>query len=338
MSAGIIVLGMHRSGTSLIAEALHRWGAFGRPEECLPSDQWNARGYWELSPLVKFNERLLEEAGAAWSFPPSQRDDLRLAQLAQQPAYKEEALRLLASMKTDQDGSWFWKDPRLSLLLPFWQEIWGDVRYVICVRDPLEICRSLQKRDDLSFPVSILLWQRYMLSILEWTRNAPTLAIQYSSMLQNPAAECARLSNFLQNSDGHDSAGATSEMIKAVDRELQHFKSEGPHAPAALTDSQTELQRTLERMANCGPASAELNLERCSLPRVWRGSLKTNLLFRSCRRRWNRVWNGVPSVDAEPVSKAGGSGTMESESLWKSHSRASKEDLLSLAIQQWRHW
>jgi hypothetical protein len=339
---------MHRSGTSLIGEALHRWGAFGRANECLQADTWNARGYWELSPLVSFNERLLQETGATWSFPPSQRDDSRLALLAEDPAYKEEAHRLIASMKTGSAKTWFWKDPRLSLLLPFWQKIWGEVRYIICVRDPLEICRSLKKRDDLSFPVSILLWQRYMLSILEWTRRAPTIAIGYSRMLRNPAAECARLSSFLENSAGRlDCDGATVEMAKAVDRELRHFKSEGPPPSAVLTDSQKELQGILESLANRAPASAELDLGRCSLPRVWRGSLKTNLLLLRCRRRLNRAypdlsetWNDVSRTDRESVSKLGAIGALETEPLWENRRglSLSKEDFLSLAIAEWFRW
>jgi hypothetical protein len=346
MSAGIVVLGMHRSGTSLIGEALHRWGAFGRAKECLPSDQWNARGYWELSPLVNFNERLLRETGATWNFPPNQRDDSRLVELARQPAYKEEALNLLASMKTESPGSWFWKDPRLSLLLPFWQKIWGDVRYIICVRDPLEICRSLQKRDGLSFPVSILLWQRYMLSILEWTRNAPTLAIKYSSMLQHPASECARLSRFLQGSDSlPSSVGATGEMIKAVDRELRHFKSEETPASAILTNSQKELQEVLETMAHCGPASTDLNLERCSLPRVWRSSLLTNLLLLRCWRRWNRLrpnfstaWHSLAPKDESLFSLDRPVHTPESETASAVSSTLNREDYLRLAIQDWVRW
>ena len=313
MSGGIVVLGMHRSGTSLISEALHRWGAFGRVKECLPSDQWNARGYWEYSPLVDFNERLLQELGATWSFPPSQRDDARLAALAEQPPYRDEAKSLLASMKKKNKGSWFWKDPRLSLLLPFWQKIWGDVHYVICVRDPIEVCLSLQQRDHLSFPISILLWQRYMLSILEWTRNAPTIAIHYSKMLQHPASECARLSNFLLNADGLSPAfGGTAEMVKAVDRQLQHHESAGRPFPASLTVSQKAIQEILEHMADCGAVSAEPNLKRCSLPRNWRSSLRLNLLLRRCQQHWKR---------AQPEDML-----------------LTRKDLFSLALHQWYRW
>ncbi len=318
MSDGIVVLGMHRSGTSLVSEALHRWGAFGRVKECLPSDQWNAHGYWEYSPLVDFNDRLLQKVGATWSFPPSPSEDEHLADLAHQPSYRDGAIKLLASMQTQNKGKWFWKDPRLSLLLPFWQEIWGDVHYIICVRDPIEICLSLQKRDDFSFPISILLWQRYMLSVLEWTRNAPTIAILYSNMLQNPATECARLSNFLLEAPGPDpSLGSNAEMAKAVDRTLQHCAFARRQSPATLTQNQKEIQEILERFVDRGVAFAHPNLNRCSLPFAWRTSLRGHLFLRRCQRFWDRAEQGAI---ADP----------KSDKLTK--------DLFSLAMHEWHRW
>ena len=315
------MLGMHRSGTSLVSEMLHRWGAFGRIEDCLPSDQWNARGYWELSPLVDLNTRLLKEAGAAWNCPPSQRDDRRLANLAAQPSYRDEAMGLLASMKVQQNGSWFWKDPRLSLLLPFWQELWGEVRYVICIRDPFEICRSLLERDELSFPISILLWQRYMLSILEWTRKTPALVVSYSALLRSPADECARLSHFLQHSGDSDRSTETAnEMRKAVDKELRHFRTDNRQTPLLLSKSQRELHETLERLARSSGASRKLNLERYSLPGSWRSLLKANLLLLRCQRRWKRLFAipeaapmAISSSDAIEISHAIGLAGLDSD-------------------------
>ncbi|HUY15430.1 MAG TPA: sulfotransferase family protein, partial [Terriglobia bacterium] len=63
MQKRIIVLGMHRSGTSLVAEAVHKWGAFGN-DEFLPTDYRNPQGYWEYAPLVHFNRRLMVSAGS----------------------------------------------------------------------------------------------------------------------------------------------------------------------------------------------------------------------------------------------------------------------------------
>jgi hypothetical protein len=284
LNAGVVVLGMHRSGTSLIAEMVHRWGAYGRAEDCLPPDQWNARGYWELAPLVEFNSWLLAEVGASWNFPPGRKGDIQLARLAQAGSYRDTAMDLLSSMQ-QAGGSWYWKDPRLALLLPFWQKIWGDVRYVICVRDPAEICASLRERDQLSHAISIVLWQRYMLSILQWTRNAPSIFMSYSAVLREPDTEGARLARFL---DGQ--AECSTRMTAAVDSALRHFTAGSGRPQLALTNKQQELYQSLKRRAQCGLADMPFDLERCLLPGIWRSLLKGNLLFLRCQRRWNRAF------------------------------------------------
>jgi hypothetical protein len=289
---------MHRSGTSLIAEMVHRWGASGRVSECLPSNCWNQHGYWELEPLVSLNNRLLEEVGASWSFPPSLESELQLAELADHGSYREEALGLLTSMNSDGKAKWFWKDPRLCILLPFWQRIWGRPRYVICVRDPIEICNSLQIRDDLSLPVSIMLWQCYMLATLEGTRDSSVLFMNYSEVLKNPAHECARLAKFLGN---HSKAARISrEMRKAVDGKLRHCQAQSACATVSLTRSQSRLWETLKELASPGGAGGT-NLEGCSLPTGWRNLLRLNYLMLKCKRRWRR-WFPVVELESEPVA------------------------------------
>ena len=305
---------MHRSGTSLVAEMLHRWGAFGRVAECLPANQWNAHGYWELAPLVDFNNRLLAAVGATWTCPPDASEDAKLTALARQPAYRAEALQLLASMKGSQNGNWFWKDPRLSLLLPFWQQLWGDVRYVICVRDPLEICRSLRERDDLNFGISIVLWQRYMLAILERTSNARAIFLSYSALLQNSAHECLRLSRFLSRSTKTDSANVSLKAMRAaVDSELRHFSAKARHERLLLDKSQTALQTLLECLAQSRVTGEKLHLRPYALPAFWRSGLQANLLLRRCWLRWNRLFQTLPTntSDVNELSQALALGTLE---------------------------
>jgi len=303
VSNGIIVLGMHRSGTSLIAELIHRWGASGRVKECLPSNQWNARGYWELAPLVNFNRRLLRETGSNWSLPPSQRSDSKLAALASHPRYRHEALSLIASMNLEGSHNWFWKDPRLSLLLPFWQRLWDQPRYVICLRNPLEIGRSLQERDNLSFSVSMMLWHRYMISILEWTRGLPVIVMSYSKVLRNPQMECERLANFLSGQEPcQDPVKAAAEMKKSVDGKLRHCQSDGSRPAGVLTRRQRHLQEALELLAESGDV-ASVNLRNCDLPPGWRGLLRADLLLRRCQKRWNRLFPelALPNEDQFPA-------------------------------------
>ena len=114
----IWVLGMHRSGTSLVAGALRLLGAeLGPPDGILPADpEDNPRGYWEQQAVIDLNNDLLGRFGGSSWAPPAlpdgwtdrpELDDLR-----------ERARTILSTF--DQSAVWAVKDPRVSLTLPFW--------------------------------------------------------------------------------------------------------------------------------------------------------------------------------------------------------------------------
>ena len=132
----IVITGMHRSGTSLVAEILTHAGVhFGAPEHWLPPDASNPHGYFEDRRVVDLDDRLLRLWKGTWDEPP-----------LLPPNWLEEAgvqtLAGEASVWRDSvatEEQWGWKDPRASLLLPFWRRLVPGLRCVLCVRDPLEV-------------------------------------------------------------------------------------------------------------------------------------------------------------------------------------------------------
>ena len=143
MSNRIIVSGIYRSGTSLSAALIHRWGAYVGREADLFQDEY---GYLEHFALQKLNDELLNNNSRVPT-PANQ-----LVEKAQDPVFKERALQILDAMdeeaKENQAIAWVWKDPRLPLVLPFWSGIWGDVIYVIPVRHPVKQFYLPQKWKD----------------------------------------------------------------------------------------------------------------------------------------------------------------------------------------------
>ena len=130
----IIVLGVERSGTSVVAEMVHRWGAYAGPSEKLhKTDAHAPRGYWEFLPLWDLLAELGDfDAGATWWDRDFQQ---QIEKKAADPASRKKAIELMAEMS--KGGPWFWKDPALSHFLPFWKRIWTDAIYIITVRNPL---------------------------------------------------------------------------------------------------------------------------------------------------------------------------------------------------------
>jgi len=254
---GIIVLGMHRSGTSVVAELLQRWGAYGKEEALIQGDIWNENGYWEYGPLVDFNEELLRAVSSSWHTPPADSDRPLLTALAQDAGYRGRALRLLEDMQAG-GRPWFWKDPRLPVLLPFWKRVWGDVVFVVPVRDPVDIALSLQRRDRFSVSRSLLVWQRYMSEIL-LDQDAPgaALFLSYDKLLADAIGECARLCRFLEERlaiQTPDPAQRAQAMAEAVVPELRRNRTPIGFAQSPIaTPAQKALYGMLEGLASGSP-------------------------------------------------------------------------------------
>ncbi|MGY6215130.1 glycoside hydrolase family 99-like domain-containing protein [Methylolobus aquaticus] len=193
----IVVLGMHRSGTSVLTRGLLELGV-GLGERLVPADQNNPKGYWEDSDICALNERLLEVAGLRWnSFMPS--GDLPLNP-SQCPDLFIEAVELL-SKKTAGHLFWGFKDPRTAPLLTFWTEAFTasglQPCYVLAVRNPLSVSRSLQTRDGLAPEKSGLLWAQHIRSAVIGSRRSRRVVVDYDLLLACPARELARIANAL---------------------------------------------------------------------------------------------------------------------------------------------
>ena len=229
----IIVLGVERSGTSLVAEMIHRWSAYpGEPEKLHEADEHAPRGYWEYLPLWEFLAELGEfSSGASWWDPNFQK---RMNDKTSDPIYKRKALELLGEMHRD-GHPWFWKDPALCHFLPFWNQLWGDPVYVITVRHPLDTAASWQRfimpsklEGNVSFvPMNLLRWQHMMIQILEHTATARRIFIAYEEVLREPRTQAQRLDSFL-NSQFGNRVSRVDAMVDAVNPGLCHHNCDIP--------------------------------------------------------------------------------------------------------------
>jgi hypothetical protein len=194
----------------------------------MPGDAFNPRGYWEPMPLVRLNDELLAMVQSRWCVPPEADSGLSLAALASQEDFRKRALNLLTAADAKQ-GPWFWKDPRLSILLPFWKQLWGKVQYIVSVREPDEIADSLMHRDGRSATASLLLWHKYMSDILADEEVRETgIFFEYSNMLTDPKRECGRLCRLLDQRFGSHRSDLDSrleQMATVVDARLWRNRS-----------------------------------------------------------------------------------------------------------------
>jgi GT2 family glycosyltransferase/glycosyltransferase involved in cell wall biosynthesis len=163
----------------------------------LPPNSLNPKGYWEYRPFVDINDQVLQRLGGSWheppTWPPEWESSAELADLRRQ-----------ARTLIEQDFAtecWGWKDPRTCLTLPFWRRVLPPQRYVICLRNPADVAKSLACRDNFPFAKSFQLWHCYTTSALEHSADQPALMLFYEDFLQEPAQEVSRLANFLGRSE-----------------------------------------------------------------------------------------------------------------------------------------
>ena len=163
----IVVLGMHRSGTSLLASVLHALG-FPLGQDLYPPDIHNPAGYFEDRECMSIQERILETLGQLWHgekgmlpFPPSWWKEERVRPLVQQlEAWLDRRM-------AEEDGSWAFKDPRTTRFLDLWRELFAArnilPRYVLAIRNPAEVVASEVHRDGVPDSQVYHTWLRYNL-------------------------------------------------------------------------------------------------------------------------------------------------------------------------------
>ncbi len=186
----IVVLGMHRSGTSLVTRFLHQMGCFvGRDEELLGSDEANPTGYWERRDVLALNQKLLADSDA---------DVYRVGHLEPPTRRFRECSELESGARRiveylEENRPWAIKDPRLCLTLPFWRRALESPVCVLVFRSPLEVAKSLWTRDFLAVPYSFSLWEKYYVEALENTRGLRRVLVSHQQLLQEPVRTVDRL-------------------------------------------------------------------------------------------------------------------------------------------------
>jgi hypothetical protein len=192
-TAPVAVVGMHRSGTSMVAKQLNQAGLYLGPDEVLmPPAAENPEGFFEHLDFVVLNDEVLNEAGAGWDCPPPATTDWSDSAFDR---HRERA-RALAAPLADH-GVWGWKDPRTSIDLPFWESAFGPLRVVLVVRNPLEVVTSLHRRNGFSIALSLTLWQVYAERVLAATSPQTRLVTHFDAWFVDSLAEAKRLTNAL---------------------------------------------------------------------------------------------------------------------------------------------
>ncbi len=268
----VLVLGMHRSGTSAVAGVLQAAGLFGGDEGgfMAPTPD-NPAGYWERERLRLFNDRLLASLDWGWDTPPA----LPPPVPPPRAGFVEEGRRLVREIIARPTAT-FIKDPRISLLLPWWRQMLLDrLVAIVVLRDPDEVAWSVSVRDGLAPPLGHALWGAYHRHLVKGLEGLPVVIVSYSHLVADPGSVVPDLLRQLEQfgvSVGDREEAATAAIRPELRRATQPGGSTGasqappgipPGVQAWLEAPITRLERFASEIDGPAPwESALLELHR----------------------------------------------------------------------------
>jgi len=222
----VLVLGMHRSGTSLLSSLVQSLG-ISVGDNLIPGDMHNPAGYFEDRKCVDIQERMLEALGQPWAtdkgmlpFPARWWHDP-----AMRPLVNELEL-WIDKRQFSCKRVWSLKDPRTTRFLPLWQELLQrrgiTPRYLLAVRDPAEVAASEMKRDQVPAERVYRIWLRYNMEALLHAGADLAGVFAFDQWFTDGIAQLRRLAMILGVSPATDACHATIGQL--VRGELRRHK------------------------------------------------------------------------------------------------------------------
>ena len=227
----LLVLGMHRSGTSSVAGVLCKLGGTA-PETLYGAFESNPKGHWESEAIFRLNDRILESFGSNWAdwraVPGS------FAESKQAKAFRSEAIQ---TFKSEYKGGSLpvLKDPRICRLMPFWTDVLRalkmDIHVVTPLRSPLDAARSLEARGGIPIVVGVHIWLRHVLDAEFASRGMPRTIFTWASFLEDWQEAVVRIAQDAGISWPIQLENAAAEIDKFLSKDLRHYTAEREDHP-----------------------------------------------------------------------------------------------------------
>jgi hypothetical protein len=173
---GLIVTGVHRSGTSMVAGVLAKLGISMGEGSLMAAAPENPDGFFERIDVMQLNDSILQELGGSWQAPPILGDDNWNSVSQSTMANYRSKIEIFSGHFHD----WFVKDPRISLLLPLWDRLaLTNLSLIYAVRNPKDVAQSLHLRNGMSHRRALSIWWAYNQAIIANIESRDVLVIDY---------------------------------------------------------------------------------------------------------------------------------------------------------------
>jgi GT2 family glycosyltransferase len=240
----IFVLGMHRSGTSVVTRLINLMGAYFGPERSSTGASWeNPKGFWERRDVRDENDAVLWSADADWWKVA----DFDIDQVSEEARARFDCNVQKIVRDLDAHRPWVLKEPRFCLLFSMWRKYVATPVCVIVHRSPAQIAHSLERRNGFPVAFGVALWERYILDALSSSVGVPRVVVSYERIMSNPIGEADNLRIKLAEAGVEGLYRPSEADIEGfVSSDLFHHRQTDEEHSGLLTRSQAELKEALE--------------------------------------------------------------------------------------------
>ena len=245
----IIVLGPHRSGTSLLTRLINMMGAyFGVGAASIGFNQENPKGFWERRDVIDVNEAIMETKGCDWE----QLATWKMEELPTKKNFKEldEIDHKIKNVLLELDANrpWVTKDPRLCITFPYWKRHLEVPVIVSMTRDPIEVALSLKSRNGFPLHHGLAIWEYYAVGTVNAMRSGiPVIHVTHKEILTAPYKAVQNILEKLQKAGVDGLRMPKQEEVEAfIEASLYHSKAGELKKEELLTPFQLELLEMVE--------------------------------------------------------------------------------------------
>jgi hypothetical protein len=214
----ILITGMHRAGTSMVARILNLCGLGLGPEDRMIGSPVggvdNPKGFWENREIVTLNDDILRWYGGTWDEPvyiPK-----TIATCSRHDNWLDRAITEAVLIPVGSSGKCGLKDPRFCLLHRFWGPLFPTAKVVVCKRYAPEVAESLQARNGGTLTKWLGLWQIYNTEVLNYPNRT---VVEFTDLFEDSHRAVTQL---LDQLGIHPTTQQFRQALDSIDPELRH--------------------------------------------------------------------------------------------------------------------
>lgn len=218
-----LVVGMHRSGTSMLTRCVSMLGAnIGDESMLIGTNDENPKGFWERKDVRDLNDFVLHSVGCDWD--RVSKFNIENLERGIKEEFLKTAAMIVDSFAVDEDV--VLKEPRFCLLLPLWKKVLKDPIYIYIVRNPLEVGVSLNKRNGISISAGIALWEFYNRQAITALEGQRVFLLTHQDLLMRPVSTMEAFASYSESKGFSPDRAGLDNIDSFVDINLYRSKAQ----------------------------------------------------------------------------------------------------------------